>query len=239
MSDQYNEMFYLEQNERSYTSARITLSLFRDFFPVSTLVDVGCGLGSWARAALDIGFPDVLGIDGEFVDTKLLVIPKQKFKRQDLSKSFDIERRFDVAIAMEVAEHIDACDADTFVNNLCNLSNLILFSAAVPGQGGVHHVNEQPQSYWIEKFHSAGYQCSLELRDRLWNEDSICGYYRQNMLVFHRVQAGQQTILNDGITDVIHPAVFAGEKIHQAHVRSSVRQLMKLFISSIVSKIKN
>jgi hypothetical protein len=101
---------------------------------------------SWAKAAIDLQIPEILGIDGDFVDESLLVIPLEKFYRQDLSKAFLLQNRFDLAVSMEVAEHIEEKNADTFVANLTNLSNVIIFSAAVPGQGGVYHVNERPQS---------------------------------------------------------------------------------------------
>ena len=67
-----------------------------------------------------------------------------------------IGRRFDLVNCLEVAEHLDASRADSFVDDLCALGDVVVFSAAIPGQGGTHHVNEQFQSYWQERFRRNG-----------------------------------------------------------------------------------
>ena len=77
---------------------------------------------------------------------------------------FDLERdnlkdtrTFDVAISMEVAEHLPEKIADRYVDLLTGLSNIIVFTAAYPGQGGDDHVNEQPALYWISKFQARAF----------------------------------------------------------------------------------
>lgn len=237
MSQLYDNAFYLNQNDRSYKSAMSILSTYLELSSAKSLVDVGCGMGSWAKAALDLRIPEVLGIDGDFVDDNLLVIPVDKFHRQDLSKPFALQNRFDLAVSMEVAEHIDESDSDVFVENLTNLSDVVLFSAAVPGQGGVHHVNEQPQSYWVKKFERQGYSCSVELRNRIWMDESISNYYRQNVLLFVKVGAPQWSSLSSSLYDVIHPAVFEGARIYHDHAASSVKLSFIQLLRAISGKM--
>jgi cyclopropane fatty-acyl-phospholipid synthase-like methyltransferase len=237
MSRLYDDRFYINQNERSYRSAISILTTYLEVSTAKSLVDVGCGMGSWAKAAIDLQIPEILGIDGDFVDESLLVIPLEKFYRQDLSKSFLLQNRFDLAVSMEVAEHIDETNADIFVENLTNLSDVIIFSAAVPGQGGVHHVNEQPQSYWVEKFNQQGYSCSVELRNRIWTDESISNYYRQNVLMFFKHGSQQWPSRQNELLDVIHPSVFEGAKIYHDHATSSVAKSVLQLLRAISGKL--
>ena len=236
MSRLYDDAFYVNQNERSYRSAISILTKYLELSTAKSLVDVGCGMGSWAKAAIDLQIPEILGIDGDFVDDSLLVIPLEKFYRQDLSKSFLLQNRFDLAVSMEVAEHIEEKNADTFVANLTNLSDVIIFSAAVPGQGGVYHVNEQPQSYWVEKFERQGYSCSVELRNRVWMDESISNYYRQNVLMFCKTGSDKWPSRQNELLDVIHPSVFEGARIHHNHATSSVAKSVLQLLRAVSGK---
>ena len=148
-----------------------------------SVVDVGCGLGMWARAFADRGV-DVLGVDAHSVPRERLLISQQAFEPIDLSKDFELGRRFDLVVSLEVAEHLPAASAETFVRSLVKLGDVILFSAAIPYQRGPGHVNEQWPEYWARVFHRHGYRTVDYMRKRIWNEPDVPPYYKQNMLFY-------------------------------------------------------
>ena len=139
-------------------------------------------------ACYEAGAKAIRGVDGSWVNKDLLMIPEQCFTQYDLSqpniKAAIPEQHFDLTISSEVAEHIDRQDTDTYMDNLTSFSDVILFSAAIPGQGGTHHVNEQWPSYWIEKFAARGYVPVDCIRPKLWDDKNVQIWYRQNLLLF-------------------------------------------------------
>lgn len=126
----------------------------------------------------------------------MLMIPQECFTQYNLSqpniKASIPEQHFDLTISSEVAEHIDPCDADTFMDNLTSFSDVILFSAAIPGQAGTHHVNLQWPSYWAEKFAARGYVPVDCIRPFIWSDESIRIDYRQNLMFFVKKNALDQ-----------------------------------------------
>jgi SAM-dependent methyltransferase len=183
LTNVYSADFFANQQRGSLDSAKVILPLLIDVFRPRSLLDVGCGQGTWSQTALDHGIADLLGVDGEWA-RPVLKISESDFRSFDLAAPFDLGRRFDLAISMEVGEHIDPAHADSFVGNLVRHSDAVVFSAAVPFQGGIHHVNEQWPPYWVEKFARENYRCFDFLRWRIWNDDRIETWYRQNLLIF-------------------------------------------------------
>ncbi|SMG56525.1 methyltransferase domain-containing protein [Paraburkholderia susongensis] len=184
-SEIYNKAFYDEQRHGSESSAREVLpALFRYFKP-RTMIDIGCGVGTWVKVAKELGVEFVLGVDGSYAIAGL-VIPEASFVPHDLGQPLGNLGRFDLAMSLEVAEHLDASRADGFVADLCGLSDAILFSAAIPHQGGADHRNENWPEYWATKFEKHGYVPLDFLREILWTNSKVEWWYRQNVLVFVR-----------------------------------------------------
>lgn len=164
---------------------------------------------------MSLGINDCFGVDGAWARS-VLSVPQEAFGACDLSAPFDIGRTFDLAISMEVAEHLAAERAETFVGNITRHADAVVFSAAAPFQGGVHHVNEQWPSYWAEKFAQRGYRCFDFLRWRLWNDRRIAVWYRQNLLIF--ANEGNPNLIGRleaygagparAAADVIHPEIW-------------------------------
>jgi SAM-dependent methyltransferase len=187
----YSPTFFDDISASSLASARIVLPVLFEAIPVASVVDVGCGTASWLRVAIELGIDDVVGLDGDYVDPGQLMIEPQRFRPCDLQvgnlrHALATSRRFDLAMCLEVAEHLSEARAESFVGELCDLSDLVLFSAAVPGQGGTHHINEQWPSYWNALFVSRGFTCFDVLRSKLWHEEACSFWYLQNMLLFAR-----------------------------------------------------
>lgn len=168
----------------------------------SSVLDVGCGTGTWLRAALDSGVRDVFGIDGVDITQDRLLIPPNCFSVRDLAKPIDLGRRFDLAICLEVGEHLAIEHAGTLVRTLAMHSDCIVFSAAAPGQLGQHHVNCEPPSAWQRRFNELGFSCDDEVRWRLWEEARLEPWYRQNMFIARK---SPQASREPRIKTVIHP----------------------------------
>jgi hypothetical protein len=61
---------------------------------------------------------------------------------------------------------------------------VILFSAAIPFQGGTNHVNEQWPEYWVKHFQDRNYVVIDCLRKQIWQNDNVEWWYAQNILIF-------------------------------------------------------
>jgi SAM-dependent methyltransferase len=168
----------------SISSSKIIVPLVLSIFNVKSVVDVGCGVGGWLKVFSDNGIQDYLGIDGAYVPRDQLKIPAANFLGQNLTDLKSVGRRFDLACSLEVAEHLPEASAEQFVGALVDAAPVVLFSAAVPGQGGIHHINEQWPSYWANLFKKRGYVAIDCIRPELYNDPRIEFWYRQNIIVF-------------------------------------------------------
>lgn len=189
----YNSEFYNYISAGSRMSARTLIPLMRSVLPVDSLLDVGAGQGAWAAEWRDAGVPDVVAVDGTYVNQDALLIPRASFVAHDLSKPLDLSRRFDLVQSLEVAEHIDAKDADTFVDTLAAHGDVVMFSAAVPHQGGEHHVNEQLPEYWRRKFAARGYDAFDWLRPKLRDDKRVMPWYKFNSILYANAE-GQEKL---------------------------------------------
>ena len=227
-SDDYTESFYSNLSEGSGPSASVIVPLLLDVLPVSSVLDVGCGVGNWLSSFVAAGVDDVLGVDSDNVPEHLLRIPAEKVRRADLARPFDLGRTFDLAISVEVAEHLPEASADGFVASIATHADLVLFSAAVPGQGGTGHVNERWPSYWAKRFEGHGFVTLDPLRPLIWDRDDVMFWYAQNCLLYARGAAleklGDVTGWAPRLLDVVHPAMWSRPP-EPVGLRSLVRQV--------------
>lgn len=174
-----------------------------------TVVDVGCGQFGWLCAALDLGADKATGVDGHEDSPPESYSGKIKYLRADLSSRLDLGERFDVAVCVEVAEHLPPESSGVIVDTLTRCADFVVFSAAVPGQGGCYHINEQPPAYWADLFASRGYVCA-DIRARIWDDESIDPWYRQNLLLFAKNDAigGFSAHVTAGPLHLVHPEIF-------------------------------
>jgi hypothetical protein len=200
----------LEWRDESLRSAAAVVPHIVRFFRPRSVVDFGCGLGTWLSELADAGVDEVLGLDGPWVDTSALLIPPACFRPVNLVCPVTLTKRYDVALSLEVAEHLPESGADALVGSLVDAAPVVVFSAAIPGQGGVEHVNEQPPRYWAVKFAQHGYSAHDVLRPLIWDDDNIAYYYRQNMIVFMSGEArGAHPALPAGMPlECVHPVRF-------------------------------
>jgi SAM-dependent methyltransferase len=194
----YGNTFFEYQQVGSLASARAVVPLVLRHLKPRSVLDVGCGAGAWVRGYLDAGVADVTGVDGPYVRRDQLLFPPSRFSAVDVAQRFVLGRKFDLAQCLEVAEHLDARAGETLVDNLAAHADIIVFSAARPGQGGEHHVNERPYEYWRDLFKQRGYAFFDFLRPQLLAQPEVEPWYRYNTMLFVRtVSAGtlEQAVL--------------------------------------------
>jgi SAM-dependent methyltransferase len=184
VANYYDEAFYRYYEEGSSRSALEVLPYIVELIRPRRVIDVGCGVATWLAMTSRLGVSEVTGVDGNYVDRRLLRIPEDRFIAHDLTTPLRLDATFDLAISLEVGEHLPAGCAGIYVDSLVRLAPIILFSAAIPGQGGTNHINEQWPEYWAKLFEDRGYVAIDCVRGRFWKNKNIEEHYRQNMLLF-------------------------------------------------------
>ena len=181
MSTNYTDSFYQALKEGAARSAAAIVPLVLDQTGARSVVDVGCGSGEWLRGFRACGVGDSLGIEGEWAAGELAEF---RFLAADLSNPLTVDRQFDLATCLEVGEHLPAHSASTLVASLTRLAPIVMFSAAIPHQGGVDHLNEQWPEYWAALFRAHGYRPIDSIRPAVWTRNDVEWWYAQNTLLF-------------------------------------------------------
>lgn len=208
-----------------------------------SVVDIGCGVGNFLAVFKENGVNDVLGIDGSWVDKKLLskYLEKSEFIECDLEQKLKLDNKYDLVCNLEVAEHLSSDKAELHVQNLINAGHIIVFSAAIPNQGGQNHINEQWPTYWIKLFKKHDYKPHDILRPIFWNT-KLQRWYKQNMIIFAPKNFEFNTTLQySNLDDVVHPEVFQSnilyleERIKDfSNGKIPVSFALKILIKSII-----
>ncbi len=174
---------------------------FNGASPISVL-DVGCGPGIWLAEWSRLGAVQIIGVDGDYLPRSSLAIPADAFRAIDISQPFDLGQSFNLVLCLEVAEHIPEVHAETLIDNLCRHGDVIMFSAAIPGQGGDFHVNEQPYEYWRKKFAARGYAVFDCARRPVVGLKEIGPWYRFNTFLFAN-ENGQSRLSDNARQNVV------------------------------------
>ena len=154
----------------SQRSAAVVAPEVQRIVQARSVVDVGGGEGWWAAEFALLGARAVCIDDGSATE----LADRVEHVRHDVSAGLPTNLgSFDLALSLEVLEHLDREGGDRLVAALCELAPNVLFSAAVPGQGGHGHLNEQWPDYWVERFRGRGFDCSGALRWSLWDNESV------------------------------------------------------------------
>lgn len=212
----YNQQFYDGLTEGSLESARIFLAhLFAAWKPHS-VIDVGCGNGIWLAASGEQGVQRLVGLDGNWVTQEMMLTPAIEFRPTNLQEDFTAER-FDLAVSMEVAEHLPPESSDKFFASLARLSDAVLFSAAFSGQPGTNHINTRMHSFWAQKFLDDGYRLFDLFRPKFWSDERVFPWYRQNTFLYVKpahplhdllLANGHRPATDAGFVDCVHPWLY-------------------------------
>ncbi len=181
----YDESFYDGQSAGSLASARIIIPLIAQWVNPHSILDVGCGVGTWLKIWKDqLKIDDIVGIDGDYVKRDQLQIDQQTYISKDLKEPFDLKRKFDLVMSLEVGEHLPNKKSPLLVENLVRHGDIILFSAAIPEQRGTYHINEQFPEFWARLFQTHNYVPVDIVRDLIWTNNNVEWWYRQNILLY-------------------------------------------------------
>lgn len=204
------------RNLHTLDGARLAFGVIFGKDRPASLLDVGCGTGTWLRAALDAGVTDVAGVDGVELPRDSLHVPSALVQHHDLTRPWSLGRRFDNALCLEVAEHLEAEHAASLIESLIRHTDVVIFSAACPGQIGQHHVHCRWPAYWQGLFNRFGFACDDAVRWRIWNVGGIEPWYRQNVFVATKspLSAGSEP----RIPPVVHPEMVARNVVRSACV---------------------
>jgi SAM-dependent methyltransferase len=181
------------------------------FVQPESLLDVGCGTGNFLAAFQERGITDVFGIDAPWVTAADLLVSDKFFSPHNFEKPFQLPRKFDLAISLEVGHHLSSNAAEGFVESIAKTADVVLFSTAVPLQGGQYHFNEQWPSFWIALFAKHGFVPIDAFRPYVWNHEELKYWYKQNPLFFvkqgHPMEAHLKRFPTF-IPDLVHPDLF-------------------------------
>ena len=223
-----NSIYYHSLEIHNHEAPTEILPIVFSFFFPASILDVGCGIGTWLKSANDLNIEDLIGIDGSFVDKSLLErnISSNQFYAVDLNKGFKLNRKFDLSICLEVVEHLSSESAETIVESLVDHSKVILFSAAIPGQGGQNHLNEQWPSYWADKFRCHGYVFLDVIRPLIWDNPKVEFWYKQNIFLVVKSDHFLAKKYSSSFLSLVHPELFDRKQSEfQRRIDSLERQL--------------
>jgi SAM-dependent methyltransferase len=211
----YDRAFYEGLDTEVATAAATVAPIVIDLLHPASVLDIGCGRGTWLAAFARLGVSDLLGVDGSHIAPNDLEIPAASFLARDLTRPLRLGRRFDLVMSLEVAEHLDEAFAAEFVASLVAHGPAVLFSAAIPRQGGAGHVNEQWPSYWAARFAEHGYAPVDAVRPTMWTDPRVAYWYAQNTLLYLDTRDRATSALRaafpstPALLDVVHPGLLA------------------------------
>jgi 2-polyprenyl-3-methyl-5-hydroxy-6-metoxy-1,4-benzoquinol methylase len=236
MSETYAPTFFARELDRARSSAETVVPLVMERVSPKSVLDLGCGHGIWLETFARHGVEDYIGVDGDWVPREALHFPADRFIAQRVDKPLRLERRFDLATSLEVAEHLPERGSRQFVRNIVEHASCVLFSAAIPHQRGTDHINEQWPDYWAALFDEHGYLPVDGIRPLIWSNDAVFPFYRQNILMFateeaiaaHPLLKQDRDRTSDWQLSLVHPEMLVSVAAHpHEHVRRpTARELM-------------
>lgn len=219
----YSRQFYDRHRAGAASSAEVVVDLLPalGLGPMRRVLDLGCGQGVWLEAFAGAGATELTGVDGPWntahhsTDSRIRFVPMELDRVTVEELVAATEPPFDLAVCVEVLEHLPPAAGDAAVAGLTACAPVVLFSAAIPGQGGSGHQNEQWPSYWAERFARHGFAAYDAIRPLVWSDTRVQPWYRQNIFLYARPGAltssepsGPEAI------DLVHPEVFTEARTH-------------------------
>lgn len=219
-------------------AAREVLPILFEVFKPKSIIDVGCGLGNWIQVAKELGVEKIIGVDGDYVDRSMLKIDDSEFVEKDLKTEFNLHQKFDLAICLEVAEHLPAEASEILIRSIINHADVIMFSAAVPGQGGQNHINEQWPGYWRAIFSKYHYEMLDFFRFSIWNNENVERWYKQNLFLVVKKGHFLDSGYNRDALSIIHPELFeAVKKQYEERAKRYEQSIVRLSKRDWVGRI--
>lgn len=228
------------------TSAEQIVPYLLQYVNPKNVIDFGCAVGVWLLQFKKRGIK-VHGIDGEWVRKYKKYISEDDIQYFDFESDNKLlfEEKYDLALCLEMAEHISSKKADKLIDTLTQSSDVIYFSAATPNSGGQHHVNEQWQSFWKKKFMRRGFVLIDCIRPHVWHNKQVCYFYAQESFIYVKEDKLEKYPLlkkiyeeqHNCIIDIVHPELFSNQIAKPTHEWSYLFSLLRQVLYSMLRKI--
>ena len=192
----YNDEFFLWHLTYAREYSIKTMDWYIDAFKPSSVVDFGCGIGSYLESCYNKNIPNYKGYDigGEYAKKYTPSFLHNHIEYVDCTKPIQTPQRYDCVITFETIEHIEPSGTDTFIRNLVSATEInqgkILFTGATPDQDGCGHINSREKEEWIKEFEKHNFCVNTyetELVKENWNKLNVgCpNYILNNLLIFN------------------------------------------------------
>jgi hypothetical protein len=238
MSQAYDDTFFDWVDLTAARSANGLVPIVMELATITSVADVGCGDGAWLGVWSRHGVTRIRGLDGAHVDRNRLAIPADQFDAVDLTTEWSLVGHYDLAQSLEVAEHLPAASGRHLVVQLCRLADIVLFSAAQPGQGGEMHVNEQPLSYWVHLFSERGFAAYDCIRPRLAAHRSIDPWYRYNTILYANAAGADRLVPAALAARVADPARLESGGDFAWRMRKAVLKPLPVAVVTALSRLR-
>lgn len=240
----YGEMSLRNNGPSNLSSAEVIVPKLVEWINPESVIDIGCATGVWLNQFKKRGIR-VRGVDGDWVKGQKRYIDDAEITYYDFesNEEFPIKEKYDLAVSLEMAEHLSAEKAEKLIDILTNLSDVVYFSAATPNSGGMHHVNERWPSYWKKKFEKRNYILVDKVRTEIWNNKKVCYFYAQESFLYVSAEklenypellsaANQpQPMLN-----VVHPELFLEQVVKPSHEWKYLISMLRRVVHSMWMK---
>ena len=188
----YNDKYYKRHYDQYRGWENAVGKYVVDITLVSSIIDIGCGVGSYLEGAFHAGCKDIQGLEISFESAKPHIVEDilPYISYGDATQNLGINRKFDCALSFEVAEHIEPSGTERFIDNLTSLSNdYIIMTAAPPGQAGTGHINLKPKEFWVDSLEAKGFKFQDQLVQIFWpkwKSFGVAKYILRNLMVFRK-----------------------------------------------------
>lgn len=239
----YGDNWYEDHVAASLDSGRLVLGHLWQYLQPASVLDVGCGRGSWLAACRELGAETLIGLDGPWNSQAAMIEPAIQFRAVDLNQPFALDAPVELAMSVEVAEHLEPSSSERLIECLTSASEVVVFGAAYVEQGGTHHINERRHSFWAKLFAARGFAVFDLFRPNFWDDARLPFWYRQNTFLYVKrnsraferlTAAGLHELRNIAFTDCVHPELFDAK----AGVTISFRQVVRQFVPSLARSIR-
>jgi SAM-dependent methyltransferase len=190
----YDQRFQIDQIAPSLRSARRLLGHLWRYLQPQSVIDLGCGRGAWLKACHELGSAQLVGYDGHWIGSEMMIDSAIEFHGVDLDAPFEVPLKFGMAMSMAVAGHLAPASAARYAGRLVCASNAVLFSA---GQHGACRPNEQDPTLWAARFARAGYEPFDLFRSRFWGNLDLSYWRRQDTFLYVAAGSAQYRQLRD------------------------------------------
>jgi SAM-dependent methyltransferase len=236
----YDPHYHDDKREPARRAAERILPIVLSLVDVESMVDVGCGPGSWLVAAQRLGIPRLTGVEGAWArawfDDEAEGLRAYELVFANLEDELRLPTSYDLAICIEVVEHLSPARGESFIADLCRCAPHVLLGAAIPGQQGPNHLNTRWLSYWATSFAAHRFRPIDVVREQVWNDDALLLPVRQNPVLFVRDDCYERAAARAralpspsiGALDLVHPDLYT-EYMHALRVAKTlgVRDRMK------------